>query len=73
MSPITLKNLVPADGDGGAGGKGGRKGNRKDVSVTNPEIGETITTTVVQNRPGSGKPGSHGATGCVVIYWDKEG
>lgn len=69
MSPITLKNLVPADGKGG---KGGRKGNRKDVSVTNPETGETITTTVVQNRPSSGTPGSQGASGCVVIYWDKE-
>ena len=67
-----VKSPLPGSGDGGAGGKGGRKGNRKDVSVTNPESGETITTTVVQNRPGSGKPGSHGATGCVVIYWDKE-
>lgn len=67
-----VKNPLPGSGDGGQGGKGGRKGNRKDVSVTNPETGEAITTTVVQNRPGSGKPGSQGATGCVVIYWEKE-
>lgn len=63
---------LAGSGDGGKGGKGGRKGNRKDVTVTDPTSGETITTTVIQNRPGSGQAGSQGASGCVVIYWDKE-
>ena len=63
---------LAGSGDGGKGGKGGRKGNRKDVTVTDPTSGETITTTVIQNRPGSGQAGSQGASGCVVVYWNKE-
>ena len=63
---------LAGSGAGGKGGKGGRKGNRKDVTVTDPTSGETITTTVIQNRPGYGQAGSQGASGCVVVYWDKE-
>ena len=63
---------LAGSGDGGKGGKGGRKGNRKYETVTDPTSGETITTTVIQNRPGPGQAGSQGASGCVVIYWDKE-
>ena len=59
-------------GDGGAGGKGGSKG------VSHEEEGFDIhgnpngTYTVVDDPPGKGEPGAAGASGCVVVYWDKE-
>lgn len=62
---------APGTGDGGQGGQGGVKGNRY-LAVPGdkwgqPEIWETI------NDPALGLTGAQGASGCVVIYWDKEG
>lgn len=62
-------------GDGGVGGRGGMKGNRhtethKDSTVGGADI--TTTVEVVDNYPTNGTKGVSGATGCVVIYWDKE-
>lgn len=62
-------------GDGGAGGRGGVKGNRREVTVTKEnEDGSTYTDwkTVIDNYPGTGKAGATGASGCVVLYYDKE-
>lgn len=62
-------------GDGGAGGKGGVKGNKRTVSYTaKNEDGSTYTDfkTVIDNRPGKGSAGAVGASGIVVIYYDKE-
>lgn len=62
-------------GDGGAGGKGGVKGNRREVSFTvEREDGSSYTDwkTVIDNSPGKGKAGVPGASGCIVIYYDKE-
>lgn len=62
-------------GDGGAGGRGGVKGNRREVTVTKKnEDGSTYTDwkTVIDNYPGTGKAGAAGASGCVVLYYDKE-
>lgn len=61
---------APNTGDGGAGGAGGIKGNTHEESSTD-EDGWTSTWTVIDNYPGDGQPGKAGASGCVVIYWDK--
>ena len=60
-------------------GKGGVKGNRHTVREVNvkvdPETGNTTTTTtwrdVIDNYPGKGTAGKNGASGFVVVYWDK--
>ena len=61
-------------GDGGVGGRGGMKGNRhtethKDSTVGGADITETVE--VVDNYPTNGTKGVAGASGCVVVYWDK--
>ena len=58
-------------GDGGKGGKGGVKGNRHTETTQNPD-GSSSSHTVIDNYPGEGEPGVLGASGCVIIYWDKE-
>ena len=66
---------VDGTGDGGAGGKGGVKGNThiEESRETDAE-GNVITTwdEIIDNRPGKGTAGTPGATGFVVVYWDKE-
>lgn len=72
---------LSGSGDGGAGGAGGVKGNKHTEQITGKTIdgvtGEVIATwpasiEVIDNYPGAGQPGAAGATGCVVVYWDKE-
>ena len=65
---------LAGSGDGGAAGKAGAKGNRhNEVVMEDTWLGQLPTTvTVVDNYPGKGTPGADGATGCVVVYWDKE-
>lgn len=69
-----VKAPLPCSGDGGAAGKGGAKGNRhKETVMEDTWLGPLPTTkVVVDNYPGKGTAGSDGATGCVVVYWDKE-
>ena len=67
-----VKSPIAGSGDGGAGGKGGVKGNRHSETSYDSEGNPSGTHTVVDNYPGEGMPGVQGATGCVVIYWDKE-
>lgn len=69
--------VAPLDGtgDGGAKGKGGVKGNKHvEQRTKTDEEGNTITTfkTVIDNEPGKGTAGKPGASGFVVVYWDKE-
>lgn len=64
-----VQSPAPNTGDGGKGGEGGIKGNRHEESFTFPGGGGTRW--VIDNYPGEGQPGKHGASGCVVIYWDK--
>ena len=66
-----VQNPVTGSGDGGAGGAGGIKGNKHRKTTTNSD-GSTSSKMVIDNYPGEGMPGKAGATGCVVIYWDKE-
>lgn len=74
---------LPGTGDGGAKGFGGVKGNRhtetrRDYTVNGTLPGNTsgvyipVTVEVIDNYPTNGTPGVAGATGCVVVYWDKE-
>ena len=67
-----VKKPLVGSGDGGKGGAGGIKGNRHEEERTAKD-GSTYTRTVIDNYPGPGQPGALGATGCVVIYCDKEG
>lgn len=60
---------IPNTGDGGVKGIGGIKGNRHEESFTFPGGGGTRW--VIDNYPGEGQPGKPGASGCVVIYWNK--
>jgi hypothetical protein len=58
-------------GDGGKGGAGGVKGNRHTESSTDSD-GNTSSRAVIDNEPGDGKAGAAGASGCAIIYYDKE-
>ena len=77
-----VKSPLPGSGDGGAGGAGGAKGNRHTETVKDYTVNGTIEDNftgvyiekeveVVDNYPGDGQPGVQGASGCVVVYWDK--
>ena len=70
-------------GDGGAKGIGGVQGNKHEETYRDFTCGGTlpgdqhnvyipVTVTVVDNYPTKGTKGVKGASGCVVIYWDKE-
>lgn len=64
---------LPGSGDGGAGGQAGRQGQRH-YETTYDEDGKPIGShSVVDVEPTDGTPGVPGATGSIVIYWDKEG
>ena len=66
---------LPGSGDGGVAGKGGVKGNRHTETIhgTDDEGNHTIDlVTVIDNYPSAGTDGVVGASGCVVVYWDKE-
>lgn len=77
-----VKSPLPSSGDGGAGGAGGVKGNKHTETIKDYTVNGTIEDNftgvyiekeveVVDNYPGDGQPGASGATGCVVVYWDK--
>lgn len=66
-----VRNPLPGSGDGGAGGKGGVRGNRH-LETKRKADGTISSKMVIDNSPGTGKPGTPGASGCVAIYWDKE-
>lgn len=59
-------------GDGGRGGYGGDQGVRYRKATYDSEGNQTGSRWVVESEPGAGQPGVAGATGCVVIWWDKE-
>lgn len=66
---------LPGSGDGGKGGRGGSAGRKhQERKYENTPVGNLPAgyVTVVDSYPGKGTPGSKGARGCVVIYWDKE-
>lgn len=63
---------VPGSGDGGAGGQGGSQGARHRETSYGPDGRPNGSHMVVDVEPGIGEPGVAGATGCAVVYWDKE-
>lgn len=65
-----VSSPLAGSGDGGAGGAGGVKGNTHEESYTD-EDGSSWSYTVIDNYPGEGQPGVNGATGCIVIWYDK--
>lgn len=64
------KAPVPGSGDGGKGGKGGAKGERHE-GKSKDDHGFVTETWVTDVKPGKGEDGSPGASGCVMIYWDR--
>lgn len=69
-------------GDGGAKGVGGQKGvqHQEKIRLRDPDkpgwtpgaLPEFIVQTVIDVYPGTGTKGKAGASGFVVVYWDKE-
>lgn len=66
-----VKKPLPGSGDGGIKGIGGAQGRTHEESWKDKD-GFTHYDTVIDSYPGKGTAGVMGATGCVVIYWDKE-
>lgn len=65
-----VKRPRAGTGDGGIKGTGGAKGERHRESWTDAD-GSSHSTMVIDSKPGKGTPGVAGATGCVVVYYDK--
>ena len=59
-------------GDGGKGGRGGNKGERHKEKQYHPDGSPAGSRWIVDVEPGKGTSGAIGASGCVVVYWDKE-
>ena len=68
-----VQKPVPGSGDGGAKGLGGIKGNRHKEPSYDSEGNPVGSHWEIDNYPGEGTAGQAGVSGCVVIYWDKEG
>ena len=62
---------IPNTGDGGVKGIGGIKGNRHYEQRYDSDGFPAGSELVIDNYPTNGTPGTPGASGCVVIYWDK--
>ena len=62
----------PGTGDGGAKGIGGSQGVRHRETNYDSNGNPSGSHMVIDAYPGKGTAGVAGATGCVVIYWDKE-
>lgn len=65
-----VQDPLPHSGDGGIKGTGGAKGERH-RETSKGKDGSTHTYNVIDNYPGKGTPGVSGATGCVIVYWEK--
>lgn len=62
-----VKKPLPNSGDGGKGGRGGSGG--ASHTATDPNSGREYT--VVDKYPSDGEAGAVGASGCVVVYYNK--
>ena len=58
-------------GDGGAKGIGGTQGRRQKITWED-EGGFSHSYWKIYSYPGVGADGAMGASGCAVVYWDKE-
>lgn len=66
-----VKRPAANTGDGGAGGSRGRKGERHIERICDDE--GCYTRHVTDVEPTAGGQGVPGASGCVLVFWDKEG
>lgn len=64
-----VRSALPNTGDGGKGGKGGKKG-KNHTGKKKDDYGFVEEITVVDRAPTPGTAGTHGASGCVVVYWN---
>lgn len=67
---------LSGSGDGGAGGAAGRKGVSHTESIPTVDANGNLTDseterTVVDSYPTAGGSGAAGASGCIIIYYDK--
>ena len=65
---------LSGSGDGGKGGDAGQAGQKHTETVTttvNGEVTNTSTVTVIDAYPTPGGNGAAGASGCVIVYYDK--
>lgn len=62
---------VDGTGDGGAKGLGGNKGERHRETTYDKDGNPIGSHMVVDVEPGIGTPGTAGADGVIVVYWDK--
>nr|DAF00289.1 MAG TPA: hypothetical protein [Caudoviricetes sp.] len=77
----------PGSGDGGKGGEAGVQGNQHEETVTiyvqekedwiggintAPFVPKKEQRTVIDNYPSAGGKGKPGASGCVVVYWERD-
>lgn len=67
-----VRDPLPNTGDGGAGGQGGRQGKSHTRKVKD-DHGFVEEVVVWDVTPGDGGEGSPGASGCVRIYYDRQG
>lgn len=67
-----VRSPIAGSGDGGAGGYGGSAGARHQEDAFDIHGNPIGQMWVVDVQPGPGQPGVNGATGCAVIYWDKQ-
>lgn len=65
---------LPNSSDGGKGGVGGTGGVKRVTWTRDPDsiFGGGHTTTEILSEPTEGTPGVDGASGFVLIFWDKE-
>lgn len=65
---------LPNSSDGGKGGQGGRGGVTQTTWVRDPNsiYGGGHSTTTILSEPTPGLPGVNGASGFVLVFWDKE-
>lgn len=63
---------LAGSGDGGVRGEGGVQGHRRREPSYDSEGNQIGSHWAVDNEPGAGTPGTAGASGCVVIYWEKQ-
>lgn len=65
---------LPNSSDGGKGGDGGRGGTIRETWERDPDsiYGGGHSTITVISEPTPGKPGVDGASGFVLVFWDKE-
>lgn len=69
-----VETPLDGTGDGAAGGSGGSAGSGYWYETFDPETGEsTGWKTAVSRSPGAGKESKDGASGFVLLAWDKEG